>query len=359
MTLAMPHNVAAVTSVKTENGSDTLKALSKVIVKGQIQTFEGERLSNFNGRMEAALYDKETNFVTIGRNNPPFSFKEWHNVLFRGQASVANGEFSLEFILPRNIAYTIDFGRLSLYASDDKNFSDAMGYSDSFKIGGSESDPVADNTAPILKAFIGDTTFINGGITSKDTWLITKFSDFSGINISDYGIGNGLVAVLDNDAEVYVLNSYYIAEVDNFTKGSLRYPLRGLTPGRHKITVKAWDTHNNPAQAIVEFVVTDDNALVIETFGNYPNPFTDNTTLFFTHNRSGDDLEAQLFIYSSQGNLHQALKIPVSESEYKIDLLQLSKGQKLPAGVYVSRLVVRSLTNGSKNEKVTKLIVLN
>jgi hypothetical protein len=34
-------------------------------------------------------------------------------------------------------------------------------------------------------------------------------------------------------------------------------------------------------------------------------------------------------------------------------------GKKLPPGLYLARVVVRSMTNGSKNEKVTKLIVLN
>ena len=34
-------------------------------------------------------------------------------------------------------------------------------------------------------------------------------------------------------------------------------------------------------------------------------------------------------------------------------------GKKLPGGIYLARLAVRSLTNGSKNEQVAKLIVLN
>jgi hypothetical protein len=53
----------------------------------------------------------------------------------------------------------------------------------------------------------------------------------------------------------------------------------------------------------------------------------------------------------------------ISESDYKVDLLEINtpddSGKKLPAGLYLARLVVRSLTNGSKNEQVTKLIVLN
>ena len=82
MTLAIPSDMVRITSIKTEKGSDTLKALSKVIVKGQIENFEGAKITDFNGIVEATLFDKETELVTIGRNKPPFSYQEWHNILF-------------------------------------------------------------------------------------------------------------------------------------------------------------------------------------------------------------------------------------------------------------------------------------
>ena len=53
----------------------------------------------------------------------------------------------------------------------------------------------------------------------------------------------------------------------------------------------------------------------------------------------------------------------VPESEYEVKILEFSPNfdleKKLPAGLYLARLVVRSLSNGSKNEQVTKLILLN
>jgi hypothetical protein len=200
-------------------------------------------------------------------------------------------------------------------------------------------------------------------VTDPDTYLVARLSDESGINISSYGIGNSIMATLDGQDNVFILNDYYVADTDNYKKGTLRYPLRDLVPGRHSITVSVWDVYNNPAQATLDFIVTDSDQLIIETLGNYPNPFIDKTTVFFTHNRSGDDLEAQLFIYSSRGELLESLLIPVSQSEYKIELLEMNNGsdtgKKLPAGLYFARLIVRSLTNGSKNEQVTKLIILN
>ena len=54
-----------------------------------------------------------------------------------------------------------------------------------------------------------------------------------------------------------------------------------LIPGKHKMIIKAWDVFNNSAEASIDFIVTDGEALVIESFGNYPNPFSNRTTLFF------------------------------------------------------------------------------
>jgi hypothetical protein len=362
MTLALPPDVVKITSIKTENGSDTLKALSRVIIKGHIENAGGEKLTGFNGLAEATLFNKKTEFVTIGRNNPPFHFQEWNNILFRGKATVENGEFSMQFIVPKNISYSISEGKLGVYAYDP-TATDANGFSTAFKIGGSESSVPQDNTPPVISLFIGDTTFVSGGVTDPDTYLVARLSDESGINISSYGIGNSIMATLDGQDNVFILNDYYVADTDNYKKGTLRYPLRDLVPGRHSITVSVWDVYNNPAQATLDFIVTDSDQLIIETLGNYPNPFIDKTTVFFTHNRSGDDLEAQLFIYSSRGELLESLLIPVSQSEYKIELLEMNNGsdtgKKLPAGLYFARLIVRSLTNGSKNEQVTKLIVLN
>jgi hypothetical protein len=363
MTLAMPMESVQVTSIKTSSGSDTLKALSTVVITGEVQNESGGVVDDFNGVLEVTLFDKKVDFITVGKNNPPFQFNEWYNALYRGKGSVKNGVFELEFVLTKNIVYEIGNGKLSLYASDAIKALDAGGSITSFKIGGSEPGTVADNTSPDMQVFLGDTTFVNGGIVSPNTTLIVRLEDNSGINISGYGVGNGLIAQLDNDSQIYNLNDYYEAYMDDFTLGYVYFPLNGLSPGRHSITVKAWDTHNNPVQQTLEFIVSDGDQLVIETFGNSPNPFEDETSIFFTHNRSGDDLQAQLIIYSQSGQQLKTYQFEIPSSPYHVDLAKINDlydfQKKLPGGLYLARLAVRSLTNGSKNERVTKLIVVN
>ncbi|MEX2231656.1 MAG: type IX secretion system sortase PorU [Cyclobacteriaceae bacterium] len=363
MVLALPEYSIQVNSVKTSFGSDTLKALSMVTTKGEVHGLDGLLAGNFNGVVEATLFDKEKEFVTIGKNNPPFEYRQWDNAVFRGKATVKDGKFEFTFVMPKNIAYQVGEGKFSMYAFDPQTQIDAKGVDKSLRIGGSESVVSGDATPPAIRLFMGDTTFVNGGVTSPDTYLIAELEDENGINISGYGIGNSIVAQLDEDAGSFILNDYYISAADTYKKGSIRFPILGLTPGQHVLTVNVWDVHNNPAEASIAFLVTDGETLVIEDFGNYPNPFNENTTVFFTHNRSGDDLKAQLFIYSMSGQRIKSGEISIGGSEYHVNLMELDtyddSGKKLPPGLYLARLIVRSMTNGSKNEKVTKLIVVN
>ena len=363
MVLAMPKAMVNVDEIKTASGSDTLNALSEVTVKGTVLGPDGVALSTFNGAVEATLFDKQVEHITTGKNNPAFVYQQWDNALFRGQASVKNGLFEFTFIMPKNISYQIGEGKFSFYAYDKTSGIDAKGVNNELKIGGSETIVGGDSNPPEIELFIGDTTFVNGGITTSDTRLIARLSDNSGINISGYGIGNSLVAQLDNEGEQFVLNDYYVSDLDTYQRGSVVFPIKGMSPGRHTLTLKAWDVYNNPGQATVDFLVTDGQGIVIESFGNYPNPFQEVTSLFFTHNRSGDDIEAQLFIYSPAGELLKSTEISIPESEYRINLMELNafeaSGKKLSPGLYLARLIIRSMTNGSKNEQVTKLIILN
>ncbi len=360
--LAFPQHNIKITQIATASGSTTLKALSTVTVRGEVVDTNDEIVTEFNGVLEVVLFDKETSFVTLGNENQPYPFKQWFNALFRGKASVQQGEFEFQFVVPKNIDYQIDEGKLSLYAYDALHKTEASGSSQNFEIGSSEPDPETDSTLPILNLFMGDTTFVNGGITSPNTTLVARLFDAQGINISGYGIGNSIIGALD-ESETFVLNDYYEADIDDFTKGTISFPLSNISPGKHTVTVKAWDTHNNPVQSTIDFIVTEGSNMVIETFGNYPNPFKTSTTFFFTHNRSGDDLQASLIVYDYTGRIIESFEVDIPAGGYQVELPTLNWNTNTtknhPGGLYFARLLVRSLTDGSKNEQVTKLILSN
>ena len=101
----------------------------------------------------------------------------------------------------------------------------------------------------------------------------------------------------------------------------------------------------------------------IEQWMNYPNPVTSSTTFRFKHDRSGEDLEAVITVYDRVGQPVVSSTYQVSASSYQVDLppwdATASNGAKLAEGLYLIKLSLRSLTDGSKNEKITKVIISN
>lgn len=361
MKLALPPGHIDIDEIKTIHGSDTLKALSTVVVKGRINDGNGDPATGFNGTLHATVFDKRTAFETIGKNDPAFSFEQFSNALFRGEATVKEGSFEFRFVMPRNIAYGIDYGKLSLYAFDESKTLDVAGSHTTFKVGGSEPNVTSDNTSPELAVFLGDTTFIDGGLVSPNTLLVVKVSDESGINISNYGIGNTMMAILDDDGAVFLLNDYYTASKDDFTQGWIRFPLQNLSPGEHTLTVKVWDSHNNPAQKTVRFIVSAENAFIIDEFGNFPNPFSEETTFFFRHNRPGERISGRITVVSTTGQQIGVVEFEIPESpfEARLPFKMTGSGKKLPPGIYLGYLQIRSLSDGRRTERVAKLIVSN
>lgn len=359
MKLAIGENEIAVTELKTASDSDTLKALSSVNIKGKL-TRSGVDLNDFSGTLQATLFDKQSEHKTLGDENPVFTYKTWDHIIFQGKATIQNGNFEMNCIVPASIATEIGNGKLSLYAYNETFTDQATGALTNFKVGEIESIFDTDKIGPAITLFMGDTTYQTGGAVATDTHLVAILEDEHGINISGYENGN-LEITLD-DSLNYIGNEYYEYFSDSFRKGMLTFPVTDLQKGNHTINLKTWDTYGNASQKSISFSVGDENQLIINSFNNYPNPFPDKTIFQFAHNRPGEDLEAQLIVYNSMGQTINTMSYSVSESLYNVTLTEWSStvnGTKLTNGIYFVKLIVRSLSDGAKNEKITRLIVLN
>jgi hypothetical protein len=299
--------------------------------------------------------------VTKGNENPPFTFTQWSNILFQGKASVTNGVFQFNFVMPANVATTVDKGKLSAYAFSTDG-GEAFGFSTNFLIGGQEPAPPTDAMPPTVQLFMGDTTFVPSGLVAPNTKLIARLFDTSGINVSSINPDKSLVATLDGKFK-FVVNDYYVADIDNFQQGILTFPIDTLAKGKHNITLSASDTYNNTSLTSLDFVVSEGGQLVIEQVANYPNPVTESTQFWFTHNRPGEDLKANVVVYSLTGQWVFSEEYSIPESQYQVSLPEWnavdSNGRKLGNGLYVIRLFVRSEVDGSNNEKSAKIILSN
>jgi len=350
-------------NVQTDAIPDTLKALSKVTIKGNVTDDYGEVLSNFNGNIYPSIFDKAIIQKTLGQDidSPIMEFLVQKNVVFKGNATVKNGSFEFSFYVPKDINYEYGKGKISYYAASDTN--DAKGYYDTFIIGGISDNPIEDDTGPQIEIFLNDDKFVPGGITNPDPILFLKLKDEYGINTTGNGIGHDLIAILDNNIEKQiVLNDYYMADQDSYNSGTVRYPLQGLTPGTHTIKVRAWDICNNPAEASIDFIVKTDDKLILEHVLNYPNPFTTKTAFFFEHNQPGETFDILIHIFTISGKMVKSFQLNQIFMEgtrsFPIEWDGLDEyGDKIGKGVYLYRIVVRN-SQGQTAEKIEKIAIL-
>jgi len=361
MRFDQPKETAVVTSIQTADGSDVLKALSKVTVMGEVQV-NNVISTSFDGTIDIELFDHRTQHTTLGDENAPFNYKLWDHALFRGKAKVVNGEFAAEFIIPTGVSSDIQNGKMMLYAYTRDRSREAQGSLKNIQVGGVDPNPGSDNSGPTIELFMGDSTFIDGGYANSDTYLVGKLYDKSGINISGYN--NSMTATLDGD-KTFVVNDYFVANEDDFTTGWFSYPLNDLAEGQHTISFTATDVYGNPGTASVTFIVGANGALIVEEVYAYPNPFSEATptTIEFRHNRAGEDLEVQVVIYDVMGQLADRREYTVSESNYRVTLFDWNgfspRGTKMGNGIYLVKVVVRSVSDGAKNDKIARLILTN
>ncbi len=350
----------AIDEVKTASGSTTLKGLSNITVKGQIKS-GANTATGFSGTVNLTFFDRPSTLVTKGNENPPFSYTQRNNVLFNGTATVTNGSFQMNFVMPQNIPAVAAAGKLSAHAFTS-NGVEALGFANNVLVGGQEGTPPADNTPPDIKLFMGDTTFVPSGLVAPNTQLVALMSDENGINTSNLNPEKNLTITLD-EKYTFAANDYYRAARDNFKKGTVVFPIDTLKKGLHTISLSASDTHNNTAVATLQFVVSEGSQLVINELANYPNPVEDATRFWFTHNRPGEDLSVRAIVYNLGGEVVFEEAYSVPESQYQVSLPPWNAvapdGRKLGQGMYVVRLFVRSEQDGSNNDKSAKIILTN
>ena len=349
--IALPRYNIETTKINGQSVStstDTLSALDEVTIEGIITDASGNIVSDFNGNIFPTVYDKESIIETLRNDggSRKEAFEVYRNILFKGSASVTNGEFTFTFVLPKDINYEFGRGRISYYAHDGQSL-DAGGYYNDVVIGGSNPEALADDEGPEMGLFMNDENFVFGGSTDRNPTLLVTLSDDLGINVSGTSIGHDITAVLDEDTKnSFILNEFYEANTDDHTSGKVRFPLSNLEPGRHSITVKAWDVSNNSTEERLEFVVIEDDDVSLRRVYNYPNPFTTLTNFQFEHDLAGSDIDVYIDIYSVAGRLVKTIEENIFASGYRVDDIQWNArdefGSSLGKGLYLYKIKVIS-----------------
>ncbi|MCC7297984.1 MAG: type IX secretion system sortase PorU [Bacteroidia bacterium] len=366
MRLLFPEHHIALDSVNGQSAggfADTLKAFSVVTIKGHIQKRSGEPFADFNGNLWVKFFDKPQTRYTLDndKNNIKIPFSDQSSYIYKGEVSVENGQFTIVFSIPKDIAYNVAQGKLFLDAHNGKV--DASGAA-KLLVGSSLDNIAPDNEGPRVRLFMNDTLFKSGGIVEPNALFLAKVYDESGINATGSGIGRDMVAILDEGSsaeQTFVLNDYFSYELNSYTRGMASYPLANLSEGKHTITFKVWDIHNNSATASIEFVVVAKESFLVTDYYAYPNPFRDQVNFAFTHNLAGKKISAHIEIVDVSGRKIREFDQTVEDANTTETRLEWdgknANGAMAINGIYIYR--VRLIAEDSRSAVFSGKIIKN
>ena len=293
-------------TVERSRGAPQLRALEEAEVSGEVLGFDGLRDTGYNGEVEVTVFDAERTVLlpdeNISRNYTPGRYSVRSDLIYRGRATVRDGAWSTRFVVPRDISYSNEPGRISVYVTD-ADAPDGFGFTEDFIIGGTAADPIQDGEGPQVELFMNDTTFVPGGLVGTTPVFIAKLFDQNGINTVGAGVGHELLLTIDGEEQEAIdVGRFYRGDLDSFRRGTVEFELPEQTPGPHTLTLRAWDVANNSASARLDYYVEPDGELVLRNVYNYPNPTTGPTRFVFEHNQPpGTVARIQLRIYTLSG----------------------------------------------------------
>ncbi len=365
LTLAIPKfNIVtdSINGTPADQPTDTLKAFARIRISGHIADNQGILLNSFNGTVYPSVFDKNKKITTLANDQygTPMQFNAREDLLYKGKASVVNGRFTFEFMVPRDITYSYGLGKIVYYSTDHQT--DAGGYLNNCVIGGTYESLVSDESGPNILLYLNDEYFNNEGITNSNPVIYALITDESGINTIGNGIGHDITGVIDGDvSKPIILNDYFEANLDDFSSGILKYPMQNLDEGWHSLRLKVWDVFNNSTEETIEFKVISGNSIKITNAGNFPNPASDYTRFTFEHNQAGETLTVNISVYDMAGRLVANLNEDIITSGFNTQLpewhLTDQNGNKLKQGIYPYRITIID-GNGRQTSSHQKLVVI-
>lgn len=319
--------------------TDTIGSLTVVTIKGFVADNSGAKMTSFNGEIIPTVYDKAMQVKTLGNSGEtPMNYTVQNNVIYKGLASVVNGEFEFSFFVPKDISFKLGKGKILYYAYNETM--DAHGSFDGFYVGGSSGNSISDSKGPEINLFLNTESFKDGGKVSASSVLIANITDENGINTAGTGIGHDITAVLDGDySNVMVLNDFFQYDKNSYTSGKIVFPLSNLAEGNHTLTVKVWDVLNNSSEVEINFVVKDD--LRIENLYCFPNPVQEKTSFAFTHNQPDETFDVTLEVFQTSGTRVDMLQRKVGSQgteSLPFEWTPSPRLVKMTPGVYIYRI---------------------
>ena len=319
--------------VETLTEMDTLNALSVQHVEGRIIDEDLNTVSDFNGKVDITIYDKMQSIPTRDNDNAGgdprvVAYNDYPNTIFSGATDVKDGLFNYTFMVPKDIRYNFDNGRIVYYAvtADSLETAEAVGHFEQFIIGGSGSIVTIDTVGPEMEIYLNSPAFRNGDKTYATPRFFANLYDENGINTAGAGIGHDLMLIIDDDPKmIYSLNEYFTAANNSYQAGQVSYLMEELS------TTKS-----------LNFIVEAGLDPSIYNVTTYPNPVQQSGVVHLVVNYDQPDelIETEIYLYNTAGQMVYSHKQDNPDA-VSINLPALG----LNTGVYIYSVKIKSASS--------------
>lgn len=359
--LLVPQYTAQIDSVNGQvvNGlaNVQIKALSSSRINGEIKKPDNSNWNDFNGEAILSVFDSERKVPLEQLNNYVITLQG--GVIFRGKISITNGKFDAGFVVPKDISYQNQNGKIVVYFFN--NNVDGIGYTENVIVGGTDSSAVNDGNGPEIDIYFDKISDNNSYLVSNDSKLIVDLSDQTGLNTTGTGIGHKIEGILNDKINNPIdFSNYFTGDLDSGGKsGKINYLLSGLENGDYKIDIKAWDVFNNFSTETSYFTIVNNDKLVVRDIYNYPNPFSSNTTFTFQQNLNSP-LNLKIKIYTIAGRLIKEIeRNNVNEKFVTVPWNGRDEdGSIIANGTYLYKLIVKTVDGKYSQSALGKLAVI-
>jgi len=337
----------------TQVAPDTLSALSLVKVRGEVQDPEGVLVTGFDGIARMTAFDSESRRTHSVPTQPSPSTVVYDlpgPLMFKGDAEVEGGEFEASFVVPKDIGYGGNTGRVSVYLEGPGQ--DGVGLRDSLVIRGSDT-TVIDTVGPRISVSFDDRErFTQWETILPNSVLRLSISDEHGINMTGE-VGHGVTLVIDDDfANQIDLTGGFEYDLGDYRSGSVSHQMPSLAEGDHVLSTKAWDNANNSSVFSANIKVSTQNEFDLTEVMNHPNPFTNLTSFYYYLSQDAD--RVQIKIFTLAGRLIK--QIPFASSRRGFNFSSTwdgrdQEGDRVANGVYIYKVTAEGMVDGERKTK--------
>ncbi|HSD64030.1 MAG TPA: type IX secretion system sortase PorU, partial [Ignavibacteriaceae bacterium] len=358
--LMVPEYSAKIDSVNgfsVATDSIQIKALSHIHLSGSIHNSDSTLWNDFNGEGLLSVFDSKRTELLSQLHN--YQITRQGGLIFRGRVSVINGKFNPDFVVPKDISYQNQKGKIEFYFYDSN--SDGLGYTNNIYVGGTDTTVVNDGKGPDIEIYFDNASAVNSYLVNPTSTMIIKLSDDTGLNTTGTGVGHQLEGILnDNEKNPIDFTKYFTGDLNaGGRSGEVSYKFDDLNQGSYSLKVNAWDVFNNFSSETVYFTVVDGSNLEIRDVYNYPNPFSDNTTFTFQRNQE-NPADVRIKIYTVAGRLIREI-----EANYITDKFvrvnwdgRDQDGDKIANGTYLYKIIVKNLDGTFSKSVLGKMAVI-